>query len=146
MKLFWFSILGLLIQGVDLASFMLVSRSSIASFGKPVIIVIIGISTCILLWEGVRRSKRILAVCLLPFTLAFGFVLAFHLLGLLGFFGLLSDAYPPWLDYFLSVLRVTCNLLVLYGLTTVLFFAVNRGFNRVKRPIALLSLLLLTVA
>ena len=132
MRFFVFGILGLLVQGAGLAAFMLASRSSTAGFGKPAIIVITGLAIGTLLWEGVRRSKRILAVCLLPFTLALGYVLAFHLLGVLGFPGLLSDAWPPWLDFFLSVLRVTGNLLVLYGLTTALFFAINRGFRRIR--------------
>jgi FtsH-binding integral membrane protein len=132
MRLFVFGILGLLIQGAGLAAFMLVSRSSIADFGKPAIMVITGLAICTLLWEGVRRSKGILAVCLLPFTLAVGYTLAFHLLGVLGFPGLLSDAWPPSLDFFLSVLRVTGNLLVLYGLTTVLFFAISRSFRKIR--------------
>ncbi len=132
MRLFLFGILGLLIQGAGLAAFMLVSRSSIAGLGKPAIIAITGLAVCTLLWEGVRRSKRILALCLLPFALAVGYVLAFHLLGVLGFPSLLSDAGPPWLDFFLSVLHVMGNLLVLYGLTTLLFFAISRSFRKIR--------------
>jgi hypothetical protein len=130
MRLFLFGVVGLLIQGAGLAAFMEVSRSGNAAMGKLAIVVITGLAICALLWEGVRRSKRVLTVCLLPFALAFGWVLAFHLLGLLGFPGLLNDAWPPWLDYVLSVLRVTGYLLVMYGLATALFFAMIRGFRR----------------
>jgi hypothetical protein len=132
MKLFWFSILGLLVQGVGLAAFMLVSRSSDAASGKLTVVVITGLAVCTLLWEGVRRSKGILTVCTLPFLLTLSYVAAFHLLGLLGFPGLLSDAWPPWLDYFLSVLYVSGILLAMYGLATLLFFAVNRVFRRTR--------------
>jgi hypothetical protein len=132
MRILLFGILGVLIQGAGLGAFILVSRSSIAGFGKPAIVVVTGLAICALLWEGVRRSKRIFTVCLLPITLALGYVLAFHLLGLLGFPGLLSDAWPPWLDYALAVVRVTGYLLVLYGVATVLFFAINRGFRRFR--------------
>ena len=132
MKLFLFGIFGLLVQGAGLAAFMLVSRSSVAGVGKPATIVITGLVICTLLWEGVRRSRGILALCLLPVVLALGYVVAFHLLGMLGFPGLLSDARQPWLDYLLSLLHVTGTLLVLYGLTTALFFAISRGFRKIR--------------
>jgi hypothetical protein len=126
MKLFWFGILGLLVQGVGLAAFMLVSRSSDAMLGKLTVVVITGLAVCALLWEGIRRSKGILAVCTLPFLMTLSYVVAIHLLGVLGFPGLLKDAWPPWLDYFLSVLYVSGILLFVYGLATMLFFAVSR--------------------
>ena len=132
MRLFLFGIVGLLVQGAGLAAFMVVSRSSGAAFGKTAVIVAIGFVVCALLWEGVRRSKGILAVCLFPVVLAFGYVVAFHLLGLLGFPGLLADARQPWLDYLLPLLHVTATLFVLYGVATVGFFAINRGFRRIK--------------
>lgn len=132
MKLFWFGILGLLVQGMGLAAFMLVSRSSDATLGKLAVVVITGLAVCTLLWEGVRRSMGILAVCPLPVLLTLGYVVAFHLLGVLGFPGLLKDAWPPWLDYLLSVLYVSGILLAIYGLATLLFFAVNRGFRRIR--------------
>ena len=131
-KLFGFGIFGLLVQGAGLTAFVLVSRSSFAAVGKPAIIVIAGLAICTLLWEGVCRSKGILTVCLMPLLLAVGYDVAFHLLGMLGFPGLLSDARQPWLDYGLSILHVTITLLILYGLATALFFASNRGFSRVR--------------
>jgi len=132
MKLFWFGTLGLLVQGVGLATFMLVSRSSVATFGKLTVVIITGLAVCTLLWVGVRRSKGILAVCTLPVLLTLSYVVAIHLLGVLGFPGLLKDAWPPWLDYFLSVLYVSGFLLAMYALATLLFFAVNRGLRRIR--------------
>jgi hypothetical protein len=132
MKLIWFGILGLLIQGMGLAGFMLVSRSSDATLGKLTVVLITGLAVCTLLWKGVRRSKGILDVCVLPFLLTLSYVVAFHLLGVLGFPGLLKDAWPPWLDYFLSVLYVSGILLAIYGLATLLFFAVHRSFRRIR--------------
>jgi len=134
MKLMFFGIFGTLVQGAGLAVFMLVSRYSVATLGKLTVVVITGLAVCTLLWEGVRRSKGILAVCIMPVLLTFGFVAAFHLLGVLGFPGLLNDAWPPWLDYFLSVLRVCGILLAIYGIATLLFFAINRGFRRIRLP------------
>jgi hypothetical protein len=132
MKLLWFGILGLAIQGVGLAAFMLVSHSSDATLGKLTVVIITGLAVCALLWEGVRRSKGLLGVWLLPVLLTLGYVVAFHLLGVLGFPGLLSDAWPPWLDYFLGVLYVSGVLMAIYGLATLLFLAVNRGFRRIR--------------
>jgi hypothetical protein len=132
MKLFWFGILGLLVQGTGLAAFMLVSRSSDAMVGKITVVVIVGLAVCTLLWEGVRRSKGILTVCALPFLLTLSYVLAIHLLGMLGFPGLLRDAWPPWLDYFLSVLRMSGDLLVMYGLATALLFAMSRALRKIR--------------
>jgi hypothetical protein len=132
MKLFWFGILGLLIQGLGLAAFMLVSRSSDATLGKRTVVVITGLAVCSLLWEGVRRSKGILTTCALPFLLTLSYVVAFHLLGVLGFPGLLKDAWSPWLDYFLSALYVSGILLAIYGPATLLFFAVNIVFRSIR--------------
>jgi hypothetical protein len=132
MKLFLFGIFGLLLQGVGLTAFMVVSRSSGAAWGKAAVIVVTGFAVCTLLWEGVRRSKGILVVCLLPVTLALGYDVAFHALGLLGFPGLLRDAKELSLDYLISVLQVTGTLLIFYGLAAGLFFAISRGFRRTR--------------
>jgi hypothetical protein len=130
MKLAFFAIVGLVLQGVGLTAFIVVSRSSFASLGEPVVIGVAGLAVCALLWEGVRKSKGLLALCPLPVLLALGYDVAFHLLGVMGFPGLLSDASQPWLDYFLSVLHVTGILIVAYGLVTALFFALSRGFRK----------------
>jgi hypothetical protein len=132
MRLFWFAVLGLLVQGVGLAVFMLVSRTSDATLGKRTVVVITGLAVCAVLWDGIRRSKGILAVCTLPILLTLTYVVAIHLLGVSGFPGLLKDAWAPWFDYFLSVLYVSGFLLAIYGLATMLFFAVNRGFRRIR--------------
>lgn len=132
MRLFWFGTLGLLAQGVGLAAFMLISRSNGATAGKLTVVVLTGLAICALLSEGVRRSRGILGVCPLPVLLTLGYVVAIHLLGVLGFPGLLKDACPPWVDYLLSVLYVSGILLTIYGLATLLFFAANRGFRRIR--------------
>ena len=133
MKLFWFGILGLLFQGAGLAAFILVSRFSDSTLGKLIVVAITGLAVCTVLWEGVRRSKGIPAACLLPILLTLGYVVAFHVLGILGFTGLLNDAWPPWLDYFLSVLRGGGILMAMYGLATLLFLAVSRGWDISQR-------------
>lgn len=132
MRLFRFGTFGLLVQGAGLAAFIVVSRSSIAVLGKPAVIILTGLAVCMLLWEGVRRSKQMLAACLLPLTLALGYDVAFYLLGLLRFPGLLSGAKELSLDYLLSLLYVTGTLFALYSVATVLFLAINRGVRKIR--------------
>lgn len=132
MRLFLFGILGLFVQGMGLAAFVVASRSSVANFGKPAIIAITGIAVCTLLWEGVRRSKGFLAVCSLPLMLAIGYGIAFYLVGFFGFSGLLRGAGGASFDYLLSFLQVVGFLFFLYSVGTTLFFAVNRGFRKMR--------------
>jgi len=72
MKLVFFAIVGLVVQGVGLTAFIVVSRSSVAPLGKPVIIGVAGLAVCALLWEGVRKSKGLLALCVVPSACSVG--------------------------------------------------------------------------
>src|ERR1035438_9385216 len=132
MKLVVFGIVSLLVQGGGLATFIVVSRMSIADEGKPAIIAVTGLAVCALLWEGVRRSSGVLSGCMMPALLALGYLVAFHLVGLLGFPGLLSDAREGSIYYLLDVLQGMGVLFVFYGMATALFFALNRGFRRIR--------------
>jgi len=131
MRLFLFGILGVLVQGGGLVAFILVSRTNIGDFGKPSIICISGILVLTLLWEGVRRSRGF-RICLLPITLALGYGAAFHLAGILWFPGLLNDSGAAPVDYLWSTIHVFGTLFIIYGIAAMLFFALNRGFRRIR--------------
>jgi hypothetical protein len=130
MNPFLFGILGVVFQGVGLVSFMVVSRTNVAAFAKPAVIVLTCLVVCALLWEGVRRAKGVFGLCLLPITLSLGYAISFHLAGFIGFPGLLSDAREDLLGYFLSVLHVTFFLFVVYAVGTVLFFGIIWGLRK----------------
>ena len=129
-KLIRFSILGIALQGTSLLVFVLISRTNLAALGKPSVISLAGLSVGILLWRGVRNATDSTSLFLLPLTLAVGYIIAFHLLGVIGFAGLLTDLHSPYDEYFWSVFRVTVGLFLLYGIATVLLFMVNRAWDR----------------
>ncbi len=66
----------------------------------------------------------------LPEVLAVGYIIAFHLVGLVGFGGLTRDIHPPYGEYLLSVLRVTVGLFLVYVIATALLFALNRALRK----------------
>ena len=132
MNPFLFGVLGVVIQGVGLVSFMVVSRTNVAAFGKPAVYVLTCLMVCALLWEGVRRAKGVFGLCLLPITLSLGYSIAFHLSGFIGFPGLLSGVRGDPLDFFLSVFHVTFFLFIVYAAGTVLFVGVIWGFRKAR--------------
>lgn len=132
-KLVRFSILGIALQSTSLLVFILVSRTNLAAIGKPSVILLAGLSVVILLWRGVRNATDSTSLFLLPLTLAVGYIIAFHLVGMVGSAGLLSDVYSPYDEYFWSVFRVTVVLFLLYGIATVFLFMVNRAWHRGRK-------------
>ena len=127
-KLIRFSILGIALQGTSLLLFVLISRTNVAAVGKQSVISLAALSVGVLLWCGVRNAPDWISLFLLPVTLAVGYIFAFHLLGILGFSGLLNDPHSPYDEYFLSVFRVTVVLFLLYGIATILLFMVIRAW------------------
>lgn len=130
MRLITLGILGLVIQGASLVTFITVSRSSFASQGKPIVIAAAFLTVALLLWRGVRSMGGVASLILLPAILALGYIAAFHLVGAIGFPGLLRDARSPTGGYLRSALRVTAVLFVLYGVGAVLLHVVNRMWDR----------------
>jgi hypothetical protein len=129
-KLIRFSVFGIVLQGASLLLFVLVSRTNVAAIGKPSVISLAALSVGILLWCGVRNAPDWISLFLLPLTLAVGYIIAFHLLGVIGFPGLLNDLHSPYGEYFSSVFRVIVVLYLLYGIATILLFTVNRAWHR----------------
>jgi hypothetical protein len=89
MKFAQFAILGTILQGAFLIAFILVSRGRFAGVGKPLVITLACLSVTLILGVGVRNAKDSTSLCLLPVMLAVGYVIAFHLVGEIGFPGLL---------------------------------------------------------
>ena len=133
MKLVQISILGLVLLGAGLAAFVFVSRTRFADLGKPFVIALAFLGVGLLLWRGVRNVSGVTYLFLLPAMLALGYIAAFHLVGEIGFPGLLRDVRPFTGGYVWSVLRVTSVVFCLYGIATALLFILNRtGHRRVR--------------
>jgi len=125
----YFGIAGTVLQSLCLAAFILISRTSFAQGGKLVVIGLTIVSVVMLLWYGVRRVKTRLNLFLLPVLLALGYSIAFHLVGVLGFHGLLMD-WDISTDYFMSVLRVTSMVFAMYSIVTAVLYLVNRAIQK----------------
>ena len=132
MKLLTSGILGVVLQGACLVAFVLTSRTSFADTRKPLVITLACLVVVLLLWRGVRNASNPASLCLLPVMLAVGYVVAFHLAGEVGFPGLLRDVHSPYSEYLGSVSRVTAILFFLYGIVTVLLFALKQSISRRK--------------
>jgi hypothetical protein len=133
MKLVTFSIFGIILQGVWLVAFILISRTTFADLGKPIVISIACLSVAFLLWRGVRSTNSPTSLCLLPVVLAIGYIIAFHLVGMIGFPGLIRDIHTPYSEYLWSLLRVAVVLLFVYGAVTTLLFGFDRVWHRARK-------------
>ncbi|MEN6544240.1 hypothetical protein [Parvibaculum sp.] len=125
MKLIRFGVMGIALQGMGLAAFILISRTSVATIGKPAVIGLTVVSVASLLWRSVTQAKTPTVIFLLPALLALGYAIAFHVVGVFGFRGLLRDAEFS-VDYLLSVLRVTGIVFVLYAIGTASLYFVGK--------------------
>lgn len=120
-----FCVVGMALQGMGLVAFILISRTSIATVGKPVVIALTLASVALLLWHSVKQAKTPMVIILLPALLALGYTVALHAVGAIGFRGLLRDIEFST-DYLLSVLRVTGIVFVLYVIGTTLLYFVGK--------------------
>lgn len=135
MKIVWFSIVGVVVQTFWLLAFILLSRTGLGGLGKDLIIVLASANVGILLWHRIKRTASFVAcVFLFPAILALGYTISFHLLGLAGFPGLLSDVHPPYAAYLWSVARITLLLTVAYALLSGLMLAISRTTSGVGGP------------
>jgi hypothetical protein len=134
MRVLSFWIAGALVQVVALTSFILVSRTTWAWTGKPVVISLAILAIGLLLWREVRVSG-IGTLFLLPVMLSFGWMLAVYALGVTAFPGLLSDSHLD-IDFLLDSLRIFVDLTVMYGIATMVLFGLHRWLGCGRRPIA----------
>ncbi len=125
-----FCAIGVFYQAASLAAFMLVARTGFADVGKPLVVGVAMPASALLMWIWIRSIKKAIGIFLVPAALAIGYAVAFHLVGVVLFPGLLGDFYPPFFDYALAVLRVTSNVFVLFGVGTALIFLLQRWMAR----------------
>lgn len=106
--------------------------------GKPVILFCALVVMALLLWRGLRVARNWRALFLLPVALALGYIVSFHLLGLIGFRGLLRDFDWSSADYLISGLSVAGTVFALYVAGTALIYFLDktlraRTHKRVRR-------------
>ena len=109
-------ILGIVLQAVCLIAFIVVSRTSVAEIGKPFVVLLSVLSVLLFLWCWLRNEER-RVILWIPALLAIGYSIAFHLVGLVGFPGLLADVSMS-ADYAKSVLSVTAIMFGCYSIAT----------------------------
>ena len=88
----------------------------------------------LLLWQAVRLARSRRDVLLLPVVFASAYIVAFFLVGLLGFHGFLNDFHLASADFVKAVLRVWLFLFGLYAIATALFYALDRALRVRKQP------------
>lgn len=116
MKTITRGILGIVLQAVCLIAFIEVSRTSIAEIGKPLVVLLSALSVLLFLWNWLKSEERKI-ILWIPALLAVGYSIAFHLVGLVGFPGLLADVSLS-VDYAKSVLSVTAIMFGGYSIAT----------------------------
>ena len=129
MILIRFGIAGFLIQIGALWAFILISRTDYAPYGKPLVIALVILVLGTLLWHEVRKTPGCGRFCLLPLVLSLGYLVAFHLLDLIGFRGLMKDLQFD-IDYLWSILRALATVSFLYGIATLAFALLARTMFR----------------
>jgi hypothetical protein len=113
MKVFYSAVLGFAIQAVGLGAFIVVAGGSWASPGKQLAIGATVVLMALLLFAANRpyvfwRSVVISAL------LALGYLVAYILLGLTFFRGLLSNVPGGWFEYSQSIIRIFGLLFIIY--------------------------------
>ncbi|MGD0890418.1 MAG: hypothetical protein ABR923_02705 [Terracidiphilus sp.] len=125
-----FGAIGVLYQSISLAAFMFVADTRFAEIGKPLVVGAAMLASALLVWPWIRSIERARWIFLVPASLAVGYLVAFQLVGLVFFPGLVGDFYPPFLDYAIAELRVTGNVYALFGIGTASIFLLQRWMAR----------------
>jgi len=132
MRILRFGVVGVLVQAAALAAFILVSRSSWARTGKPLVMSLAVLAIGLVLWREIRCSSGIASLFWLPVVLSFGWLLAVEALGAVAFPGLLTDSH--WdIDYLFDSVRILVDLTIVYGIATIALFVLHRGMRRWHR-------------
>jgi hypothetical protein len=132
MKITRLALVGVILQMILLATFILVSRSEHAQLGKSVVIgvAMLGMMGLFLYAVKVHTIQQLI---LLSGLLAIGYILGFHILGILYFPGLLKD-FDEWsTDYLQSALAVTATLFAIYVIAVLVLFLLKNFFIKKDR-------------
>ena len=128
MRLVRLSTMGILLQALLLAGFILVARTDTAQIGKSAVVALAFLTMGALLLYASRALSggALVSLC---FLLAVGYTVGFHLLGVLFFPGLLKDV--DWSSgYLLSTLAVTAAVFALYAFASLLAKGIQRLLPR----------------
>ncbi|HKU19315.1 MAG TPA: hypothetical protein VJP80_08745 [Candidatus Saccharimonadales bacterium] len=125
MKILRLASIGFLLQLFGIAAFIAVSRTSMATLGKPAVIGIVAILVILVIWTGFKAISLRGSLFYLPALLAAGYVVAFHFLGITAFPGLLRD-WDLSRSYFFSVFRVAVVAFALFVATAILLLLLKR--------------------
>lgn len=131
MRLFQLALLGFLLQLFGIGAFIEVSRTDVGVLGKPVVIGFVAILIVLMIWIGLRSISLRGALLYLPGLLAVGYIVAFHLVGIVAFPGLLDD-WSISLSYFMSVSGVALMAFVFFSTTSILLLILRRAIRSRK--------------
>ena len=123
-----FGLLGLLIHALGIYAFVIVSKSAPLLVWKLLIIGATGIASALLLWVSIRRRRTILSAIACAAVLAVDFELAFHLVGLFGFRGLLGEAAS--FSYVASLSEAIGVIFILYLIPAIAMYWIIAFQNR----------------
>jgi hypothetical protein len=118
------AVLGVSLEGFWLAMFILVSSTRPSEASKATVVISAGVSLVALIYYAVTRLAKKTDLVLLLMIVSVGYIGAFHLLGLLFFQGLLSDADLSF-EYARSLLETTVVLLAIYLLVAFVLYWMN---------------------
>lgn len=133
MKFFQLTLAGFLVQGLGLIAFILVSRTNAAALGKPAVIALFMFAMLLMLWFSFKWISTRSSLIYLPGLLALGYVVAFHVVGMIAFHGLLSD-WAFSLSYLLPLLRTAAIVFVLYAIAAGIIFLLKKASARGRAP------------
>jgi len=111
-----FSAIGVLYQSISLAAFIFVARTDFAYVGKRLVVGAAILTTALMVWIWIRSMQETRWLILAPASLAVGYSLAFHLVGVMFFPGLLAISIRHSLITLWQCLRVTGSVFVIFAL------------------------------
>jgi hypothetical protein len=126
------AVLGVSLEGFWLAMYLLVSSTWASAWSKATVVSFTVVSLAALIYCAVTQlTKKDLILLLM--TLSFGYIAAFHLLGLLFFPGLISDSTLSF-EYARSLLGIAVLLLAIYLLAALALYWLNAVLRRSTNP------------
>jgi len=101
------------------------------ALGKPAVIGLVAILIALVIWASFKAISLWGSLLYLPALLAVGYVVAFHVVGVMAFHGLLRDSDLS-LNYFMSVFRVAVVAFALFAVTAIILLLLKRAVSSHK--------------
>lgn len=131
MRFFQLGLTGFLLQLFGICAFIEVSRTNVGVVAKPLVIGLVVILIALLIWIGLRSISLKGALFYLPGLLAFGYVTAFHLVGINAFPALLRD-WNISLSYLMAVSGVALTAFIIFSVMSTLLLILRRAIRSGK--------------